>query len=64
MPLHVGWHLIVWVFLIGITHESHLKPPGRDLLRGGALAPFWSYGEVLALAGSHPQIVTQAPLRC
>jgi hypothetical protein len=29
----------------------------------GALAPVWSYGEALALASSHPQMVTQAPLR-
>jgi hypothetical protein len=28
-----------------------------------ALAPNWSYREVLALAGSHPHMMTQAPLR-
>jgi hypothetical protein len=41
-----------------------MKPPGQDLSkRGGGYAVFWSYGEVLALAGSYPSTVTQAPLR-
>jgi hypothetical protein len=56
MSLHVGWHLVVRVFSKGITRESHLKPTGQDLPGGGgegALAPVLSYGEVLALAGSH-----------
>jgi hypothetical protein len=61
-PLHVGWHLAVWVFPIGITQESWLKPPGQNL-PGEALASVWSYGEAHALAGSHPRTVTQAPLR-
>jgi hypothetical protein len=29
--LHVGWHLVIRVFPIGITRESHKKPPGQDL---------------------------------
>jgi hypothetical protein len=29
----------------------------------GALPPVWSYGEALALVGSHSRTVTQAPLR-
>jgi hypothetical protein len=57
MPLHVGWHLAIWVFSIGITRERCLKPHGPDLPWGGgwrgAYAPVWSYGEALALAGSH-----------
>jgi hypothetical protein len=57
LPLRVGWHLAIRVFLIGITWESHLKPPGPDLI-GGALAPVWSYAEESTLAGSHPQTVT------
>jgi hypothetical protein len=64
MSLRVGWHLAVRVFSKGITRESRLKPTGQDLPGGeGALAPVWSYGEVLALAGSHLRTVTQAPLR-
>jgi hypothetical protein len=35
MPLRVGWHLVVRVFLPGITRERHLKPLGSDLIRGG-----------------------------
>jgi hypothetical protein len=64
MPLHVGWHLAVRVFLLGITWESHMKPPSQDLpgRGGGALDPVWSHGEVLALTGSHRRTVTQAPL--
>jgi hypothetical protein len=57
MPLCVDWHRAVWVFPLGITWERYLKPPGPDLT-GGALAPIWSYGEALALAGSHPRTVT------
>jgi hypothetical protein len=34
MPLRVGWHLVIRVFLIGITQESHLKPLDYDLLAG------------------------------
>jgi hypothetical protein len=34
MPLHVGWHLAVRVFLIGITRERCSKPPGLDLMGG------------------------------
>jgi hypothetical protein len=49
-------------FPLGITRERCLKPPGLDLT-GGALAPVWSYGEALALAGSHPRMGTQARLR-
>jgi hypothetical protein len=45
-------------FPIGITQESLLKPLDLDL------PGVWSYGEVLALAGSHPRTVIQAPLRC
>jgi hypothetical protein len=52
MPLLVGWHLAIQVFLPGIT-----------LRGGGALAHVWSYGEALALVGSHPRTVMQAPLR-
>jgi hypothetical protein len=29
--LCVGWYLAICVFLIEITQESHLKPPGQDL---------------------------------
>jgi hypothetical protein len=36
---------------------SKAKPIGR------VRAPVWAYGEVRALAGSHPRMVTQAPLR-
>jgi hypothetical protein len=36
-----------------------LKPLGHDLIGGrGALAPVRSYGEVLALAGSHLRMAT------
>jgi hypothetical protein len=62
MLLHVGWHLAVRVFPIEITRERRLKPPGQDLT-GGASAPVWSYGEALAIAGSHLHTVTQTPLR-
>jgi hypothetical protein len=34
MPLHVVWHLAVWVFWPGITRESRLKPPGPNLIEG------------------------------
>jgi hypothetical protein len=40
-----------------------VKPPSQDLIRGGALALVWSYGEAHALVVSHPQKVAQAPLR-
>jgi hypothetical protein len=64
MPLHVGWHQAIWVFPPRITQERLLNAPGLDLTGGGgALASVWSYGEALALAGSHPRTVTQAPLR-
>jgi hypothetical protein len=33
-PHHVGWHLTVRVFLIGITRESCLKHPDQDLPGG------------------------------
>jgi hypothetical protein len=39
LPLRVGWHLAIRVFLIGITWESHLKPPGPDLIGGGGISP-------------------------
>jgi hypothetical protein len=32
--LRVGWNIAIQVFPIGITRESHLKPPGHDLPRG------------------------------
>jgi hypothetical protein len=35
-----------------------MKPLGSDLIGGGVLAPIYSYGEELALSGSHPQMVT------
>jgi hypothetical protein len=57
MPLHVGWHLAVQVFSIGITRERRMKPPDPDLHRGTS-APTWSYGEVHAHASSHPHTVT------
>jgi hypothetical protein len=53
MPLRVGWHQAIQFFSPGITRERRLKPPCPDLT-GGTLAPVWSYGEALALAGSHP----------
>jgi hypothetical protein len=54
MLLHVGWHLVGRVFPIRITRESRMKPPNQDFPKGGgALAPVWSYGEVLSLVGSH-----------
>jgi hypothetical protein len=34
MPLCVGRHLVIRVFLIGITWEHFLKPPDLDLTRG------------------------------
>jgi hypothetical protein len=56
--LRVSWHRAVWIFLLGITRERRLKPPGPDLTGRGALAPVWSYGEALALVGCHLQMVT------
>jgi hypothetical protein len=35
MPLRVGWHRAIRVFLPGITQERCLKPPGLDLTGGG-----------------------------
>jgi hypothetical protein len=35
MPLHVGWHLVIRVFLLAITRERCLKPPNLDLIGGG-----------------------------
>jgi hypothetical protein len=49
-------------FSARIARERPVKPPGSNLIRG-ALAPIWSYGEALALAGSHPGMVIQALLR-
>jgi hypothetical protein len=64
MPLCMGWHQALRVFLPWITRERRMKPPGPDLTGGGGgLTPVWSYGEALALASSHPQMVIQAPLR-
>jgi hypothetical protein len=57
MPLHLGWHLAVWVLLIGTTQEQSLKPPDPDLYQG-ASTPIGSYREALAHASSHLQIVT------
>jgi hypothetical protein len=34
-PLDVGCNITGWVFPIGITRESRLKPPGHDLPVGG-----------------------------
>jgi hypothetical protein len=62
MPLRVGWHLAIRVLQIGITQEQQMKPPDPDLYRG-ASAPIWSYGQVLAYAGSHLRTVTHTPLR-
>jgi hypothetical protein len=63
MHLCVGMALSHLGFLArdypGKMHETTLS--GFD--QRGALAPIWSYGEALALDGSHPQMVTQAPLR-
>jgi hypothetical protein len=39
MPLCVGWHLAVLVFLLGITQERCLKPYGPDLIGGGGHKP-------------------------
>jgi hypothetical protein len=61
MPLRVNWHLAVWVFPIGITWESRLKPPGQNL-PGVALPPIWSYGEALTPADSHSRTVNQTPI--
>jgi hypothetical protein len=59
MPFRMGWHRAVRVFPLGITQERCLKSFGPDLtVGGGALAPARSYGEELALAGSHPRTVT------
>jgi hypothetical protein len=55
-PLRVGWYLAVRVLLIGIILERRMKPPSLDLYRGGgASAPVWSYGEILAHDGPHPR---------
>jgi hypothetical protein len=62
MSLRVGWHLAVRVLPIGTTRERRMKPLGLNLY-WGASAPVCSYGEALAHAGSHPPMVTQAPLR-
>jgi hypothetical protein len=40
MPLHVGWHLAIWFFLIEITWESCMKPPHQDLPEGGGISPY------------------------
>jgi hypothetical protein len=57
------WHGIeLSGFSTRIIRERRIKPPDPDFT-GGALAPIWSYGEALALASSHPQMVTQVPLR-
>jgi hypothetical protein len=51
MPLHVGWHLAVLVFSIGVTRESSVKPPSQDL-PGGHLplsGPMERYLPLLAL---------------
>jgi hypothetical protein len=52
----VGWHQAIQVNSPRIAQERHLKPPGSDLI-GEALAPVWTNGEALALAGSHLQMV-------
>jgi hypothetical protein len=54
MPIRVGWQLAIQVFPLGITQERRLKLPSLELIREGALAPVWSDGEALVLAGSHP----------
>jgi hypothetical protein len=55
MPLRAGWHLAVRVFFARYYPRKLLETtwPGFDL-RGGALAPVWSYGETLFLPSSHP----------
>jgi hypothetical protein len=53
MPLRVVWHQVVRVFRPRITRERRSKLPSLDLT-GGGISPDWSYGEALALAGSHP----------
>jgi hypothetical protein len=51
-------------FSARISQERSVTPPGLDLIGGwGVVAPIGSYGEAQALAGSHPRMVTQAPLR-
>jgi hypothetical protein len=35
-----------------------VKPPDLNLTGEGALAPVWSYGEALVLAGSHLGMMT------
>jgi hypothetical protein len=37
MPHHVGCHLAIRVFLLGITWESRVKLPSQDLPRGGII---------------------------
>jgi hypothetical protein len=39
-----------------------MKPPAR-ICTEGASTPVWSYGETLALAGSHPRTITQTSFR-
>jgi hypothetical protein len=39
-------------FSLGIIRERLVKPSDTDLI-GGASTPVWSYGEALALVGSH-----------
>jgi hypothetical protein len=38
--LYVGRHLAIRVFLLGITLERCLKPPGLDLIRGVGISPY------------------------
>jgi hypothetical protein len=41
-------------FSLGIRRERLMKPSNMDLIGGGgASTPVWSYGEALALVGSH-----------
>jgi hypothetical protein len=57
----MGWHLAIWVF-----YADYLGKKCETTWFGfdrGALAHVLSYGEARALAGSHPQTVTHAPLR-
>jgi hypothetical protein len=63
MKRHKGWPAA------GASGFSHQGLPGKitwnHIVRnwpGDALTPVWSYGEVLALAGSHLRRVTQDPL--